>query len=127
MDIALTPGGDQPIYRQIADQLSAQILNGTLPPGTPLPPIRTVARELEVSVITVKKAWEELEREGFVDAIVGKGSFVSSRAAGDLAGKRTAVAAERLREDVAFCRQMGLTKDELVELVVRAFDQPEGR
>ena len=117
MDIVISPASDKPIYTQIAEQMAAQILKGDLPGGTMLPPIRTVARQLEISVITVKKAWEELERAHFIYGIVGKGSFVSAHPAQALDDKRQSLALARLTKDLPFYRDLGLTQDEFIELV----------
>jgi GntR family transcriptional regulator len=121
MDVVVSPRSDKPIYTQIVEQISAQILRGDLPSGAALPAIRTVARQLEVSVITVKKAWEELERAGFIDAIVGKGSFVSARQ-GNLADRRDIVALDRLAKDLEFYRGLGLTCEEFITLVRSTYD-----
>ena len=124
MDIVISPASDKPIYTQIAEQVAAQILKGDLPGGTVLPPIRTVARQLEISVITVKKAWEELERAGFVYGVVGKGSFVSDHPAAALDDKRQALAEARLAKDLPFYRDLGLTRDEFIELVRGVYGDP---
>ena len=121
MDIVISTHSDKPIYAQIVEQISAQILRGSLPAGSALPPIRSVARQLEVSVITVKKAWEELERAGLIDAIVGKGSFVADHQATALDGKREAVALERLGKDLDFYRGLGLTQEEYIALVRKVY------
>jgi len=117
MDIVISPSSDKPIYTQIAEQVAAQILKGDLPGGTALPPIRTVARQLEISVITVKKAWEELERAGFVHGMVGKGTFVSAHPEGELVDKRESLARQRLAKDLPYYRDLGLDQDEFLELV----------
>ena len=121
MDIIISPTSSQPIYVQIVEQISAQILKGDLPGGAPLPPIRTIARELEVSVITVKKAWEDLERAGLIHAIVGKGSFVAEHPGG-LGDRREALAMERLTKDLGFYRGLGLTQDEFIGLVQKVYE-----
>ena len=77
INIIISGTSDKPIYQQIFDQLGAQIIRGELAPGTMLPPIRTVAKELRISVITVKKAWEMLEQLGFIYSMVGRGCFVA--------------------------------------------------
>lgn len=77
MDIVISNTSGVPIYQQIFEQISAQIIKGLLPSDTCLPPIRTVARELRISVITTKRAYEELEREGFLVTVPGKGCFVA--------------------------------------------------
>jgi len=117
MDVVISPASDKPIYTQIAEQIAAQILRGDLTSGAALPPIRTVARQLAVSVITVKKAWEELVRAGFIDAVVGRGTVVSDHHPADLDDKRQVVATQRLAKDLAFYRALGLTEDEFIALV----------
>lgn len=79
MDIILTNAGGQPIYDQIVSQIKAQILSGKLKEGDALPSLRTLAKELRISVITTKRAYEELEREGFIYTVAGKGCFVAAR------------------------------------------------
>jgi len=74
MDIVLSPASGKPIYTQIYEQIAGQILRGEMLPGTKLPPIRAAALNLRVSVIPVKQAWEQLEREGFITAAAGRGN-----------------------------------------------------
>ena len=77
MTILLDNQRGDPIYRQIAEQIKAQILSGALQPDTALPSIRNLAKDLRISVITTKRAYDELEQEGFVYNIAGKGCFVA--------------------------------------------------
>ena len=77
MTILLDNQRRDPIYRQIAEQIKAQILSGALQPDTALPSIRNLAKDLRISVITTKRAYDELEQEGFVYTIAGKGCFVA--------------------------------------------------
>ena len=84
MDLVLSGSSPLPIYRQLFDQLCAQILDGRLRSGDALPPIRTVARELSISVIPVKRAWEELEAAGFIESFVGRGCFIAPMSADKL-------------------------------------------
>ena len=79
MQITYSHQDKDPIYLQIVKQIKVQIMNGTLHPNQPLPSMRALASELRISVITTKRAYEELEKEGFITSIVGKGCFVSSR------------------------------------------------
>ena len=76
MDIIISNSSGRPIYEQITSQIKGLIMNGTLKPGDPLPSMRLLAKELRISVITTKRAYEDLERDGFITTIVGKGSFV---------------------------------------------------
>ena len=117
MDIVLSQKSDKPIYTQIYEQIAAQIMSGELAAGEKLPPIRTVAVNLRVSVIPVKQAWEQLEREGFISTAVGRGSFDCELAHHEISGKRSAAAEELLSRDVAACREMGLQLDEVLEIV----------
>ncbi|MCR4940339.1 MAG: GntR family transcriptional regulator [Treponemataceae bacterium] len=121
MDIVLSQKSDKPIYTQIYEQISAQIMNGDIAAGEKLPPIRTVAVNLRVSVIPVKQAWEQLEREGFISTAPGRGTFVSQFAHGEISDKRSAAAAELLRKDVKACRDMGLSLDEIIDIVRKSF------
>ena len=77
MDIILSNSSGKPIYEQIADQVKEQILAGALSAGGALPSMRVLAKELRISVITTKRAYEELERDGFLDNVPGKGCFVA--------------------------------------------------
>lgn len=76
MDIIITNNSDSPIYDQIKEQIKAMILNGDLKEGDALPSMRLLAKELRISIITTKRAYEELEREGYIESYTGKGSFV---------------------------------------------------
>lgn len=79
MTIVIQNTSDLPIYEQIAQQIKQQILSGTLHEGDALPSIRALAKELRISVITTKRAYEELERDGFLYTVAGKGSFVAAQ------------------------------------------------
>ncbi len=117
MDIVLSQKTDKPIYTQIYEQIAAQIMNGELAAGEQLPPIRTVAVNLRISVIPVKQAWEQLEREGFISTAVGRGSFVNELAHHEISSKRTTTAEELLSRDLATCREMGLSLEEIIDIV----------
>ena len=79
MDIILSNASGKPIYEQITDQIKEQIMAGALSAGDALPSMRLLAKELRISVITTKRAYEELEREGFITTVPGKGCFVAPR------------------------------------------------
>ena len=91
MEILIRNSDSQPIYEQIVRQISGQVLSGALPPGSPLPSIRALARDLKISVITTKRAYDELEAAGYLVTVAGKGSFVTE-------GNRTLHRDARLRE-----------------------------
>ena len=79
MNILISNTGGSPIYEQIAEQIKAMIISGQLAADAPLPSMRLLAKELRVSLITTKRAYEELEREGFLTTVPGKGCFVALR------------------------------------------------
>lgn len=79
MDIIISNSSDKPIYAQITGQIKNLILNGTLSPGDTLPSMRLLAKELRISVITTKRSYEELERDGFIETMTGKGCFVAQK------------------------------------------------
>ena len=79
MDIILSNSSGKPIYEQIADQVREQILSGALSAGDALPSMRVLAKELRISVITTKRAYDELEAQGLINTVAGKGCFVAPR------------------------------------------------
>lgn len=123
MDIVLSTTSQLPIYKQIYDQLCAQILRGDLKSGEPLPPIRTVAAELRISVITVKKAWEELEHAGFIYTMAGKGCFIAPLPGAHLSDKRDSLAADRLKKELRYYRELGLAKEDFLALASELYDE----
>ena len=86
MDIIISNASGKPIYEQIVSQIKQLILSNALQAGDALPSMRLLAKDLRISVITTKRAYEELEREGFIETIVGKGSFVASKNEGNRLG-----------------------------------------
>ncbi len=79
MNIFIDNRGGTPIYTQIYNQIKDQIFTGTLQPESPLPSIRTLAKDLRISVITTKRAYDELEKEGYIYTVPGKGCFVAEK------------------------------------------------
>ena len=117
MDIVLSQKTDKPIYTQIYEQISNQIMTGEITAGEKLPPIRTVAVNLRISVIPVKQAWEQLEREGFISTAAGRGTFVNKLEHHEISGKRNAAAEEVLHKAVNACLEMGLNLEEIIEII----------
>ena len=116
MEILIRNSDSQPIYEQIVRQVSGQILSGALPPGTALPSIRALARDLKISVITTKRAYDELESEGFIYTLPGKGCFVAERSTELLREenlKKIEGHMQEIRRLASACR---LTENELDEM-----------
>ena len=117
MNIIISNSGDKPIYEQIIGQIKNMVMNGTLKEGDALPSMRTLAKELRISVITTKRAYEELEREGFITTIVGKGSFVRAADTELLREERLRQVEELLTQAVSLAGQSGITRQELQEIL----------
>jgi len=117
MKIIVSNASPDPIYEQIARQIKSQILSGELAEGDPLPSIRKLAQELQISVITTKRAYEELEREGFIDTVGGKGCFVAMQNAEFLREKKMKAVEEKLAAAVAEARLLGVGLPELTEML----------
>ena len=117
IDLIISNASGQPIYEQIVRQIKGAITTGKLPPGEPLPSIRALARDLRISVITTKRAYEELEREGFIYTVAGKGSFVAQQNL-ELARESSLREIEaHLQAAVELSRQAGLTMTELEDIL----------
>ena len=117
MDIIISNSSGAPIYEQICSQIKGKIISGELKEGDALPSIRLLAKELRISVITTKRAYEELERDGFLVTYAGKGSFVAGE-------NLDLIREEHLRQiEELFCRakeladQSGLANEELYEML----------
>ncbi len=117
MDIIISNSGGKPIYEQIISQVKGLILSGKLREGEALPSMRLLARELRISVITTKRAYEELEREGFVQSVPGKGSFVAARDAEILREETLRKIERALSEAVELARAGGVSGEELKETI----------
>jgi len=117
IDIVISNTSDKPIYQQLFEQLSAQILTGKLNSNHGLPPIRTVAKELRISIITVKKAWEELEREGLIYSMVGRGCFVSELSSTELDNIRDDVVDDKLIKELEYYKGLGLDENDIIRKI----------
>ena len=117
MDIIIQNSSDKPIYQQIVDQVKDKVFTGVLQPGEALPSMRLLARELKISVITTKRAYEELEREGFLTTQPGRGSFVAEKNLEFAREERMRALEESLAKAVELARGCGVSERELVQLV----------
>ena len=113
MDIVISNASEKPIYEQITTQLKDAILAGELQTGAALPSIRTLANQLHVSVITTKRAYADLESQGFIDTVQGKGSFVAGGNVELLREERLRKVEAHLTAALADARLAGLSLQEL--------------
>ena len=79
MDIIISNNTAQPIYEQITNQIKKMVMNGELKAGTPLPSMRSLAKSLHISVITVQRAYDDLQKDGFIESTIGRGSFITDQ------------------------------------------------
>lgn len=117
MDIIILNSSNLPIYLQIKNQIIEQILKGELEEGTKLPSIRQLAKELKISVITTKRAYEELENEGYIDTVLGKGSFVSLKEKDILKQKQLETISNQLKQITKDAQKYGISLEQLIHLI----------
>ena len=122
MKIIISNSSDMPIYRQIADAVKEEILSDNLHEGDPLPSIRTIARELSVSVITAKKAYEELEAMGYIKGQQGRGFFVSKKSRELAKEHKISEMEQHILSAIDICGELGLSKEELMGTVETLYD-----
>ena len=113
MDIVISNSNPKPIYEQIGNQIKNQIITGVLAPGEALPSMRLLAKELRISVITTKRAYSELERDGFVETVAGKGCFVAAKNREFLREEQLRKAQEALQDAVDIAKRGGIPLGEL--------------
>ena len=117
MDIIISNSSGEPIYTQIIKQIKAMILDGALQAGDALPSMRNLAMQLRISVITTKRAYEELERDGFIESYPGKGSFVKAQNREMLREEQLRQTEELLSAACEKARVCGISLEELTEIL----------
>ncbi|EES48274.1 GntR family transcriptional regulator [Clostridium botulinum] len=123
MDILINNSSPTKLYEQIQNQIKTQILNGVVTAGDPLPSIRALAKELKVSIITTKRAYEELEKENFIETVVGKGTFVSAINSERLKEVAISGIENRLEEVIVSAKSIGLTLDQCIEIFKSIYEE----
>ncbi len=122
MDILISNASDKPIYEQITDQIKGLILSGTLSAGDALPSIRYLARELRISVITTKRAYSDLERDGFIATVTGKGTFVADKNIDFLREERLRQIDQHLLSAIEAARQAGISLNGLTQALITLYE-----
>ena len=125
MDIILKNSSDEPIYQQIVSQVKAQIISGELAAGDTLPSMRTLATQLRISVITTKRAYEELERDGYIENFAGKGCFVRSQNTDFLREETARQVEELLAKACAKARLGDISLEEMKEMLELMYEGNE--
>ena len=117
MELIIRNTAGQPIYDQISSQIKAQIIAGALQPGEALPSIRALAKDLKISVITTKRAYDELETEGFVTTVAGKGCFVAEKNMELVREHQLKTLEAQLSAAAKTARDCGVTTEELLNML----------
>ena len=125
MKVIISNSSPDPIYEQITKQVKAQILSGDLAEGQALPSIRRLAHDLQISVITTKRAYDELEKEGFINTVGGKGTFVAVQNPELLREKKMKIVEEKLAQAVDEAKIMGIGEDQIVHMLQLLFQEDE--
>lgn len=116
-DIMISMGSQIPIYQQLYDLISAQIIHGDLKPEEALPSIRAIAKDLRISIITVKKTWEMLESNGYIYTVIGKGSYVKNNSKLILNQKKLEAVKDILSNALDICKSYDVEEEDLINLV----------
>ena len=123
MNILISNSSDKPIYEQIASQIKQMMMSGELEAGTMLPSMRTLAKELRISVITTKRAYEDLERDGFIYTIIGKGSYVAEKNLEFVREEQLRIVEEHLSKAVHGAKTGNISLDELIEIIRMMYEE----
>ena len=123
MDIIITNSSGEPIYSQITSQIIAMIMSGELKEGDALPSMRNLASQLRISVITTKRAYEDLERDGFIITVVGKGSFVAGTNYEILKEEKYRQVEEYLQKAVDTAKESGISLEEMTEVLKMLYEE----
>lgn len=123
MDIIVSNTSDEPIYLQILNQIKEQIMKGELVESHPLPSIRSLAKELNISVITTKRAYDELEKEGFIVTVAGKGSYVAPINIAMLREAKIKIIEEKMADAIHTAKLIGLSLEELQDMLKLIYEE----
>lgn len=117
MNIILSNSSEEPIYQQIVTQIKAQVMSGELAAGDALPSMRNLAMQLRISLITTKRAYEELERDGFIENYVGRGCFIKAQNTEFLREENIRKVEESIAKACDFGKQCNLSLEEMKEIL----------
>ncbi len=117
LNIIISNSSGIPIYEQIKSQIKNMIMTGVLKEGDALPSMRLLAKELKISVITTKRAYEELERDGFIETVVGKGSFIAAKNINFIKEENLKILEKHLNEAVIIARNTGISLQEIHNII----------
>ena len=125
MEIIISNNANKPLYEQITTQIKAMIMSGELQAGDAIPSMRSLAKSIHVSVITVQKAYEDLQRDGFIETTVGRGSFVSARNKEFYQEEQQRIAEEHLQAAANIGRVRNIPLSKLMDLLTMFYMEDE--
>ncbi|CAH8770813.1 GntR family transcriptional regulator [Paenibacillus dendritiformis] len=125
MNIIISNASNDPIYIQIRNQIRQSILSGELRAGDSLPSIRQLAKDLQVSVITTKRAYEELEKEKLIDSVKGKGCFVSGANKDFIREQRMKQLEEKMMELIQESKELSMSQQDVIDHLTLLFEEEE--
>ena len=125
MEIIISSNTNKPIYEQITSQIKEMIMSGELQTGDSIPSMRALAKSIHVSVITLQKAYEDLQRDGFIETTVGRGSFVAARNKDFYQEEQQRRAEEHLQEAADIARTSGIPLNKMLELFTMFYQDKE--
>lgn len=125
MEIIISSNTSKPIYEQITSQIKAMIMSGELITGDPIPSMRSLAKTIHVSVITVQKAYEDLTRDGFIETTIGRGSFVAAQNKDFIQEEQQKRVEEHLIIATEIARTNGISLDKITELLKIFYEEGE--
>ncbi len=123
MEISISNKNSKPIYEQITLQIKAKIMSGELETGDPLPSMRSLAKSLHISVITAQRAYEDLQRDGFIETVAGRGSFVAAQNRDFIQEEQQRKVEEHLQEAADIGRSHGIKLEKLIELLTLFYSE----
>ena len=123
VEIIISSNTVKPIYEQITSQIKAKIMSGELKTGDPIPSMRALAKSIHVSVITVQKAYEDLQRDGFIETTVGRGSFVSAQNKDFYQEEQQRQAEEHLQAAAEIARTSGIPLAALIDVLTMFYEE----
>lgn len=125
MEIIISSNNNKPIYEQITEQVKAMVMSGELKHGEAIPSMRALAKSLHVSVITVQKAYEQLQKDGFIETTVGRGSFISANGKEFYQEEQQKRVEEHLQEAVGIAKKSNIQLETLIQLLNLFYEEEE--
>lgn len=123
MEIIISTNVNKPIYEQITSQIKSMVMNGELKSGENIPSMRALAKTLQISVITVQKAYEDLQKDGFIETIVGKGSFITSQGKEFFKEEQQKLVEQHLQNAVEAGKKANILLPQLIQLLTLFYEE----